>query len=321
MRNLISIIIPCYNAEKWIEKCIDSALSQTYSPIEIIVVDDGSSDNSLSIIKKYGDKIRWASYQNGGASTARNRGIQLSQGDFIQFIDADDYISSVKIEQQIKLLETLNVDVIYGDWCNQYHKLDGSIELADYKTHQPTDDMLYYILAHNNIHTGSCLYKREVFEKVSGFDESLKIAEDYDFFVRLAVANARFAHQPGCHYFYRIHSPSTTSHGRGTEYPNFSQLALDKASFSLAKEGLLTKNSNYRHALANSYFLTAKHYLTLGELTKANICYVKCKGLSDNQGFKPDGNSKFGKMYNLLGWELVSRLTYMLYAKNSMDST
>ena len=180
--DLVSIIIPCYNAEKWIKECIDSALSQTYSPIEIIVVDDGSTDNSLSIIKKYGDKVRWVSYENGGVSTARNKGIQLSQGEFIQFIDADDYISPLKIEEQLRMLKASNVDVVYSDWCNQYHELDGSIKLADYKTHQPTDDILYYSLAYNKIHIGSCLYKCEVLEKVLGFDESLEIAEDYDFF-------------------------------------------------------------------------------------------------------------------------------------------
>jgi glycosyltransferase involved in cell wall biosynthesis len=311
MTSLVSIIIPCYNAEKWIKECIDSALSQTYSPIEVIVIDDGSTDNSLSIIKKYGDKVRWVSYENGGVSTARNKGIQLSQGEFIQFIDADDYISPLKIEEQLRMLKASNVDVVYSDWCNQYHELDGSIKLADYKTHQPTDDILYYSLAYNKIHIGSCLYKCEVLEKVLGFDESLQIAEDYDFFIRLALAKAKFVYQPGCHYFYRLYNSNTASHGRGIEHPNYVQLALDKTSLSLAKKGLLTSNSNYCHALAKNYFMTTKSYLMLGELTQANLCYRKCKDLSYNRRFKADGNSKFEKTYNLLGWELLSKLIYM----------
>jgi glycosyltransferase involved in cell wall biosynthesis len=307
---LVSIIIPCYNAEKWIDKCIDSALSQTYRPIEVIVIDDGSTDNSLAIIKKYGNKIRWVSYDNGGPSVARNRGIKLSRGKYIQFIDADDYISSAKVKEHLEFLETSNADIVYGDWCNQYHKADGSVELSDYKINELTDDMLYYTIAYNKIHSGSCLYKRECIEKILGFDESLRIAEDYDFFIRLALTEVKFSYQAGCHYFYRRYNAITTSEGQGIEFPKSVELVLNRVTLTLEEKGLLT--SNYRHAIACHYFTVAKKYLMLKESIASDHCYKKCKSLSDNHHFEPDGDSQFEKIYRLFGWGITSKLLYLL---------
>ena len=86
----VSILIPCYNAEKWIAQCIESALNQTYANKEVIVVDDGSTDGSLDIIKNFGDKIRWETSPNRGGNAARNRLLELSSGEWLQSLDADD---------------------------------------------------------------------------------------------------------------------------------------------------------------------------------------------------------------------------------------
>jgi glycosyltransferase involved in cell wall biosynthesis len=310
MKSLVSIIIPCYNAERWIGECIDSALAQTYNSIEVIVVDDGSTDNSVSVLREYGDKIRWISCENGGPSAARNIGLKLSKGKYIQFIDSDDYINLAKIKEQVEFLEASNSDVIYGDWCYQYHQADGLVKLANYTTHQPTEDILYYIIACNRIIHGSCLYKREIFDKIVGFDESLRIAEDYYFSMRIALEGFKFSYQPGCHYFYRIYGANTASHGQGVKYPQSVELALDRASLTLEERGLLI--SKYSHALAYSYFYTAKVYLLLGESTAADICYHKCEKISPNQKFSPDKNSKFEKIYKLFGWEVTSKLVRLL---------
>lgn len=316
MTRLTSIIIPCYNAEKWIRECIDSALSQTYSPIEVIVVDDGSTDNSVAVIKEYGDKIRWISCENGGPSAARNRGIQLSKGEYIQFVDADDYISLDKVKQAVECLELFNTDIVYGDWCNQYHKVDGTTELSDYKINQPTDDIIYYTIAYNKIHVGSCLFKHEVFEKVSEFNESLRIAEDYDFFVRLALAGATFTYQAGCHYFYRIYGAVTASHGQGIDHPKAVELALNSMSLVLGEKGLST--DKYRHALACNYFSVARSYLMVRAISAADRCYEKCTKLSGTRKFKSDGNSNFEKVYNLFGWVIAARL---ISSFNSLQTT
>ncbi|GBO54664.1 beta-1,3-glucosyltransferase [Pseudanabaena sp. lw0831] len=319
MNELVSIIIPCYNAEKWIGECIDSALSQTYSPIEVIVIDDGSTDASLSIIEKYGNKIRWASYPNGGPSAARNRGFQISKGNYIQFIDADDYISPVKVKDQIEFLKVSGKDIVYGDWCYQYHNVDNTIQHSDYKTHQPDEDMVYYILSANKILHGSCLYRREVIEKILGFDESLRIAEDYDFLLRLAFSGAKFGYLEGCNYFYRIYSPITASHGQGIKHPNSVKFVLDKTSFYLAQKNFLT--GKYRHLLACKYFLVAKSYLMIGSFKQSNTCYEISNNFSETLRFRSEGSSKFEKAYNLFGWKVTSLLMYALqFIPNRMNN-
>ena len=93
----VSVIIPCHNDEDWVSKAVGSCLSQTHEPLEIIVVDDGSTDSSRDILRSYGDQIRLLCGPNRGGSHARNRGFRLSCGDYIQFLDADDYLLPEKL--------------------------------------------------------------------------------------------------------------------------------------------------------------------------------------------------------------------------------
>ncbi|MFM7601589.1 MAG: glycosyltransferase family 2 protein, partial [Pseudanabaena sp.] len=278
-------------------------------------VDDGSTDNSLSVIKKYGDKIKWVHHENVGPSASRNQGFQMSKGKYIQFIDADDYISSTKISEQVDFLEISGKDIVYSDWCRQIYNVDNTVNSSHYITHQTNEDiedMIYYILKNNTIHCGSCLCKREAIEKISGFDETLRIAEDYDFFVRLAFSGARFSYMEGCHYFYRVYNSITASHGQGIKYPNSVKYALDKMSLYLVEHGLLTHK--YCHAMAYKYFIVAKMYLALGDFKESNLCYEISNNLLGKQKIRFDENTKFDKLYNLLGWKITSAIIYPLYA-------
>jgi glycosyltransferase involved in cell wall biosynthesis len=105
-------LIPCYNAEKWVGEAIQSALDQTYPNTEVIVVDDASTDGSLEVIKSFGDRIRWETGPNRGANAARNRLLELSRGEWLQYLDADDYLLPTKIETQIKLVRAEPADLV-----------------------------------------------------------------------------------------------------------------------------------------------------------------------------------------------------------------
>ena len=100
----VSILIPCYNSERWLAQAVESALSQTYPNKEVIVVDDGSTDTSLKIIKGFGDLIHWETQKNQGGNATRNRLLELSTGQWLQYLDADDYLLPEKIGQQIEYL-------------------------------------------------------------------------------------------------------------------------------------------------------------------------------------------------------------------------
>lgn len=113
MKPLISIIIPVYNGESTIERCISSVLSQSYENYEIIVVDDGSSDNSHSVIARYNDnRIKYVKKENGGVSSARNLGIELSCGDYVLFLDCDDELNSGALEKYASIAKNTSADVI-----------------------------------------------------------------------------------------------------------------------------------------------------------------------------------------------------------------
>jgi glycosyltransferase involved in cell wall biosynthesis len=114
MNKLVSIIIPCYNAEKYIEQCINSVINQTYKNIELIVINDGSKDNSGKIIQTFAKQYNWIKYfekENGGVSSARNLGLDFVNGDYVTFIDADDWIENNHIENLVRNLESANYDL------------------------------------------------------------------------------------------------------------------------------------------------------------------------------------------------------------------
>jgi glycosyltransferase involved in cell wall biosynthesis len=102
---MVSVLIPCYNNEAFVGKAIESALEQTYSNIDVIVVDDGSTDQSLQVIKSYGDQIKWHTGPNRGACAARNTAFSLSKGEFVQFLDADDILLREKKRIQKKIFK------------------------------------------------------------------------------------------------------------------------------------------------------------------------------------------------------------------------
>ncbi|NJL44597.1 MAG: glycosyltransferase [Leptolyngbyaceae cyanobacterium SM2_3_12] len=218
MSKLVSIIIPCFNAERWITEAIESCLNQTYNQVEIIVVDDGSTDRSLSLIQRFGDQITWVTGPNCGGNHARNRGFHLSQGDYIQYLDADDYLYPDKISRQVQHLETAGGDFVYGDWQYQYHKFGGRVFLDEVQISGTQSDMVESLLGLWWIATACPLYRRTTVEQVGGWDESLRAAQDRDFLLSVVLAGAQATYQPGCVSVYRRYGNVTVSTASTTQY-------------------------------------------------------------------------------------------------------
>ncbi len=195
---LVSIIIPAYNAQDYLEETLESVFQQTWENIETIVVDDGSTDNTADIIKKYEPRVRYIYQKNsGGCAVPRNTGIAQAQGAYLAFLDADDLLPSDRIEQQVHFLEKLpEVGLVFSDYVN----FD---ETGDHgKTHfstcpqlsallQGKDELIIPnacpILAQENFGIASSfLIRRGMTELVEGFEPTLKSCEDFHFFFRLA---------------------------------------------------------------------------------------------------------------------------------------
>jgi len=258
---LVSVIIPCYNAEKWLPEAIESCLNQTYSPIEIIVIDDGSTDSCLNIIKSYSNQIIWESGVNRGGNYARNRGFALSRGEYIQFLDADDYILPEKISRQVDFLETTGANIVYGDWRHQTHLKNGKVCLGKIQVSGVQRDILESLLGNWWVSPACLLFTRKAVENSPGWDEELKAGQDRDFLISLALQNFQFAYQSGCYSLYRRYGNVTVSTSSKTRYLESHYYLFSKAEYNLLRKGNFFKE--YRKALAQSYFLLARKYLNL----------------------------------------------------------
>jgi glycosyltransferase involved in cell wall biosynthesis len=260
MPKLVSVIIPCFNAEKWVAEAIESCLNQTYSNMEIIVVDDGSTDNSLEIIKSYGTKIKWETFpHNKGGNQARNRGFALSKGEYIQFLDADDYILPNKIEQQVQLLEQTEADVVYSDWRHKQHLPDGTSYLDRIEVAGAQADILESLLEDWWTATASLLYRRTVVEESGGWDESLVVAQDRDFFLTVVLNGAKVVYLPGCSSIYRRHGDMTVSTASKLRWIEYHCIVMRKAEKKL--QAMNKFSTKYRQALAKCYFQRAREAL------------------------------------------------------------
>ena len=203
-RPKVSVVIPLYNQKQFVKEAIDSVLSQSYPDVEIIVVDDGSTDDPTTELEGYGDRIIVISQENRGLAGARNTGIRRSTGEYLQFLDADDFLHPDKIRLQLEFAETHGAEVTYCEMTQFYD---------DARTHRlryvgAIDDMfqsLYNYWYTYPLPVHCLLLGRGVIERFGFFDEELRACEDRLYFSRLAAAGVEFKYFPFIGGFRRQH--------------------------------------------------------------------------------------------------------------------
>jgi len=189
-RPLVSIIIPVYNGENYLEEAIQSALNQTYPNIEVIVINDGSCDNGATerIAQAYGDKIRYFYKENGGVATALNLGIQKMKGDYFSWLSHDDLYYPNKIEKQIQVLSSKGsmTTIIHSDYdlLNVNSQMTTRVQKSNLYSKQQLTNSVFPILQ-GLIHGCDLLIHKSHFERVGIFDESLRSTQDYDLWFRM----------------------------------------------------------------------------------------------------------------------------------------
>ncbi|MFT4115691.1 glycosyltransferase family 2 protein [Bradyrhizobium sp.] len=253
----VSIVIPCYNAERWVEEAVESCLNQRYPNIEIIAVDDGSTDGSLGILQRYQPRIQVATGPNRGGNSARNTGFSRSTGKYIQFLDADDYLEPDKIGRQVEYLERTGADAVYGDLRSRRHLADSRFSYMDpIWVSGAQEDIIASLLSFWVVNGGAILYRREAVERVGGWDEKLRAVQDTDFLMSVALSEAKIVYQPGSHFVYRRYGALTVSTSSLKRWLDNMCNYLAKSEASLLSSGRLT--TKYRSALAIGYFETAR---------------------------------------------------------------
>ena len=197
---LTSIVIPCYNAARYLAETLETASSQTYTPTEIIVVDDGSTDGSAELILAYGDQVKAEFGPNRGASAARNRGTALARGEFIQYLDADDLLIPDALEKRVAALQQSTADVAYSDWEMLIESKPNVFEVGERLTRQIEEFHVSPDMAMLNgfwVPLPAIMYRRSIVEKLAGWQEELEFAEDGRFMIDAALAGAQIRTRGG----------------------------------------------------------------------------------------------------------------------------
>jgi len=211
----VSIIIPIFNAEKYLEECIDSAINQTYQNIEIIAIDNGSIDHSLDILKKYSNKIKIISKINGGAASALNAGIKVASGDWIKRLDADDILYPKCVEDLMLVavgLENKTQTILYANYdrIDPNGKIFYNYILMNYNNLDSFDFNVMLLDRQIGLPTTSLIHKSTL-EQFGMFNEKLSPAEDYELWLRYCLLNnCSLQLVPKTVAKYRIHQQSVS---------------------------------------------------------------------------------------------------------------
>jgi glycosyltransferase involved in cell wall biosynthesis len=202
-RPLVSVVIPCYNAARFLPEAVASVLAQHYEPLEILLVDDGSTDSTPEIAPGLAPEVRYLRQENRGPSAARNLGLREARGEIIAFLDADDLWPAGKLDLQVgRLLQDPALDLVSGRI--RYVELPGG-QIPDLRFETPDQAL-------PGIHIGSAVYRRRAFDVVGGFDESLRYSEDHDWFLRAREAALKMLVLAEVTLLYRHHDSNMTRH-------------------------------------------------------------------------------------------------------------
>lgn len=224
---LVSIIIITYNDRKYIGHAIDSALGQTYPNCEIIVVDDGSTDDTSQFIaERFNDGVKYFWKENGGQGSARSVGLKMASGEYIQNLDSDDLLLPDKIKNQVHYLKTHpNIAFVYGRTLCFFDDDFSSTWEHPCNALACSGNLLSKILKYGNfVNNGQPLTRSSWVSKIDGFDLTIRDADDYDFMLRLAYAGAIGQFLDEAVYLYRHHRVSTDKVQMAARHSNFGQM-------------------------------------------------------------------------------------------------
>jgi glycosyltransferase involved in cell wall biosynthesis len=218
MNPIVSVIVPCFNAAPWLGKALDSVLAQTHRPLEIIVVDDGSSDESVRVARTYAAQgVQLMTQPNRGASAARNHGLRHARGDYVQFLDADDALGPAKIEAQVSALQAAPPDTLasgrWGHFTDDLAQATFNPETV-YSARSGVEFLQLHFETGTMMQPGAWLAPRALLARIGPWDETLSLNDDGEYFSRVMLAARGILHVSAAECFYRRHARSSLSRRR-----------------------------------------------------------------------------------------------------------
>ncbi len=273
---LVSIVIPCWNAAAYVAEAIRSCLEQTYPHTEVIVVDDGSMDGSVDVMRSFGSSIRVEIGPHRGGCAARNRGLQLAQGELIQFLDADDWLSPHKLERQVAAWASTpaSTPVCDGDVVEAGQVVQRCMAPA-------TCDDAFSALLHGPLPTPSPLHRRDLLDRVGGFREGLPCSQERDLHLRLACHGWSLNRIPESLYGVRRLPGSVSSSLEGVLDQHL-PIALKLREILLSQDAWTEDRA---HALAAFLTRDARHLARLGLYDKADRYFLAARQFHPSGGW------------------------------------
>jgi len=309
----VTIGIPCFNAQDYVGESIESALSQTYEPKEIIVVDDASTDASWNVIRSYAGRIRAIRLgANVGNAAARNIILKQSSGTLIQFHDADDVMLPTKLEAMVPLLEERQADAVLCDvgfFRGTSRTPDHAV--VRYTGLEQSPDLLAFAIA-NAVLTISPIWRREVLESVGGFREKLRRCVDYDLALRIARSGGRWAYIPRVLTRARIHSNGTVS-GEKDNVRGTSFCLLRALEESLRESQQLSEVR--RQALARRYRWIGFGYFGDNREARAAAAFRRAQSCCPAIWRRGGGGWVFKRLTGLFGYLVALRARKLIRSK------
>jgi glycosyltransferase involved in cell wall biosynthesis len=310
MDGKVSVVIPSYNYSAYISDAIDSIMAQTYPHWEIIVVDDGSRDNTAEVVAQYtaqDSRIKYHYQQNQGLSAARNTGISLAQGEYIQLLDADDYISKRKLEIQVGLLEQYSdVALVYADTYIYTHSDDPTVPRNFRQFHltmPPISSQGVGLVMHmtldNIFLVGSPLFRRSMAVAAGPFDRNLSSLEDWHFWYRAALQNQKFVYdnQEGTEFYVRTHGNNMT----GNRYKMWKYKIQARQALIGLIENMIQSGAGIGPAL-HPVLAKQREYL-YEELARYNLLYESIGvGIANHFRYLMHGNKPLHIWYDSAYW-------------------
>lgn len=327
MNGTVSILIPAYNAERWVGSALQSALDQSWPTIEIIVVDDGSTDQTLAVAKRYESaKVKVMRQENRGAAAARNTALREAQGDFLQYLDADDLLSADKTKEQLTLLQE-NPD--YLSVSSAVYFFDGKDPDSGLKERSgavDTDDPVKWLIEFlgpdgpfGTVPYGAWLTPRSVAERAGPWDDSVRSPDDDgEYFARVVLASQGIRASKAGRYYYRKFAQG------GSYSSTYSDVLLQGRLHSLncKAKWLLARTSDPRayRALANRYLdLAFGAYPSFPKITDEALRKVREMGDTD---YRPRfGTWKGELLRNVVGWKAAKRLNAAFHRRTTQGSS
>ena len=272
---LVSVVMPAFNVGWCVARAVDSVLTQSLREREVVVVDDGSTDDTASVLARYGDAIRVIRQTNAGMSAARNAGIRMARGNLVAFLDADDWWHPDKLQRQVTLMRE-RPEFGFCSTAARVVNPEGRL-LNVWHCPGPNNDMLRTLFAENAAIAGGCsavMVRRELLDRVGLFDESLRGFEDPDLWIRLAaVSGYACIDEPLVEILRREHSVS-----RNLENMRKAALASLRKNRDLLPVGL--RGAFWRACLASVYTDYAKGAYRAGEVRAAVADTLRAFALS-----------------------------------------